>query len=322
MQPKKIKWIIAHLPEYLFIRTANAFKQELENKLPGQFEVEILRANEYVDKYNKHESLRSLMDLSADSKPAYKDFFHAIEQADIEMGQFQVDQIAMNYNDQFNVFNMPFMFNNHDHVDSVVEGPIGKELNDSLESQGLKGLAYTYSGGFRVFGSHKPIDQLADIKKVATSRVVLGETLKTALGAEITEQASYLSTKENLPNDETPVVEATYLRFNDKVKNIYKTNHSMFITDIVISKKFWNTLTVEQQQAISEAAQSAGRTERRWSVDDADQFEVDAEQKGITIKSITPEEETLFRKNAQRMYVKYHWMFKDNLISRIKKLSK
>lgn len=321
MKPKKIKWIIAHLPEYLFIRTANEFKKQLDSKLPGQFEVEILRANEYVDKYKKHESLRSLMDLTADSRPAYKEFFNAIESADIEMGQFQVDQIAIHYNDQFNVFNMPFMFDSHAHVDRVVEGPIGTELNNSLESKGLKGLAYTYSGGYRVFGSHKPIDKLTDIKVVATSRTVLGETLKTALGAKITEQASYLSTKENLPNDETPVVEATYLRFNDKVKNIYKTNHSMFITDIVVSKKFWDTLTVEQQQAISEAAQDAGRTERKWSVEDAEQFEIDAEKNGKKIKTITEEETELFRRNAQRMYVKYHWMFKDNLVSKIKKLS-
>lgn len=321
MKPKKIKWIIAHLPEYLFIRTANEFKKQLDTKLPGQFEVEILRANEYVDKYKKHESLRSLMDLTADSQPAYKEFFNAIESADIEMGQFQVDQIATHYNDQFNVFNMPFMFDSHAHVDRVVEGPIGTELNNSLESKGLKGLAYTYSGGYRVFGSHKPIDKLTDIKVVATSRTVLGETLKTALGAKITEQASYLSTKENLPNDETPVVEATYLRFNDKVKNIYKTNHSMFITDIVVSKKFWDTLTVEQQQAISEAAQDAGRTERKWSVEDAEQFEINAEKNGKKIKTITEKETELFRRNAQKMYVKYHWMFKDNLVTRIKKLS-
>ena len=322
MQKHKIRWVIAHLPEHLFIRTANAFAKALDEILPGQFEIEILRASEYVDRYNKHESLRTLQDLTVNSDTAMDTFFEALENSDIEMGQFQIGELANRFNEQMKVFDMPFMFDNHEHVNRVVEGDIGAELQAGIEMNApVKPLAYTYSGGYRTFGSHRAIESLSDIKRVATSKGVLADTLKTALGSETSEQSSYLSTKADLPNDETPVVESTYLRFNDKVKHIYKTDHSMFMTDIVVSKKFFNKLNEEQKQAMMEAARDAAKQERQWSIDDAESFEANAEANGRKITTITADEEAMFRKAAQRMYVKYHGMFKDNIIPRIKKLS-
>ena len=69
------------------------------------------------------------------------------------------------------------------------------------------------------------------------------------------------------------------------------------------------------------AADQAAKQERQWSIDDAESFENDSEAHGRTITTITADEEAMFRKTSQRMYVKYRSMFKDNIIPRIKKLS-
>jgi len=39
---KKITWVIAHDPAYLFLRAAEFFKSELEKRVPGQIEIEVL----------------------------------------------------------------------------------------------------------------------------------------------------------------------------------------------------------------------------------------------------------------------------------------
>ena len=100
----------------------------MDEILPGQFEVEILRASEYVEKYNKYQDIKELQDLSSDSKTAMGSFFQALEHADIEMGQFQLAELADRFSEQMNVFDMPYMFDNHEHVNRVVEGDIGAEL--------------------------------------------------------------------------------------------------------------------------------------------------------------------------------------------------
>ena len=41
--PVVLRWLIAHQPAYLFVRTAKAFAKELDKLLPGQFEIEVLK---------------------------------------------------------------------------------------------------------------------------------------------------------------------------------------------------------------------------------------------------------------------------------------
>jgi hypothetical protein len=48
---RKVRWVIAHFPVELFIRTAKAFVNELEKLCPNQFEIEILTLGAYTDKY-------------------------------------------------------------------------------------------------------------------------------------------------------------------------------------------------------------------------------------------------------------------------------
>ena len=47
-KPIVLRWLIAHQPAYLFVRTAKAFAKELDKLLPGQFEVEVLMMGQYL----------------------------------------------------------------------------------------------------------------------------------------------------------------------------------------------------------------------------------------------------------------------------------
>lgn len=40
MSKQKIRWLITHEPQELFIRAARCFEQKLDAKLPGKFELE------------------------------------------------------------------------------------------------------------------------------------------------------------------------------------------------------------------------------------------------------------------------------------------
>ena len=46
-----LRWLIAHQPAYLFIRTAEAFREELEKRCPNQFNIEILTMGQYIKHY-------------------------------------------------------------------------------------------------------------------------------------------------------------------------------------------------------------------------------------------------------------------------------
>ena len=91
------------------------------------------------------------------------------------------------------------------------------------------------------------------------------------------------------------------------------------MTTIVVSNKFWDTLTAGQQEAFQKAALVASRKERDWSVADGERFEADAVKNGVTITSISEQDTVALKKKSQITYVKCRDFFSPNLITRIRK---
>lgn len=329
-QPRKIRWLIAHQPEELFVRTARAFAEELARHCGDQLEVEILTYPAYVARYGEIAELDNLAYydetdvLSPDQKTKLEQGIQALwrsmSDGSIEMSQMQVSQIGFLNND-FWAIDLPYLFDDHDHVSRVVDGPIGQDMCQRLaDTSAVRGLAFTYSGGYRVLGSDEPImsiDDLQGLRVVVEQDFSLGNAI-TRMGAKTVKVNPVLWKKLDLiGKGEADAVETTYLRFAGK--HVFKTNHSMFMTTILVSNSFWDTLTEEQQTAFTLAARYAAVTERQWAIDDAEKFERDAQDKGVVIKSISSEDEARLKHESRYTYLKYHGLFSKDLVAKIRK---
>jgi TRAP-type C4-dicarboxylate transport system substrate-binding protein len=319
-QPRKLRWLIAHQPQELFVRTARAFAEELNKYCADELEVEILTYPEYREQYGVIPDLDILDKKDVVLDKGVEAFWQALFDSKIEMSQIQVGQVGELYSD-FHALDLPFIFDNHDHVSETLEGPIGQELCATLgKKSGVTGLAFTYSGGFRVIGSNTPltsVDELQGLRIVVQNPLTLGTTIEGMGGQAIAIPTGLWNKYDLIGNDQADAVETTYLRFNGK--HVLKTNHSMFMTTIVISNKFWDTLTTTQQEAFQKAALFASRKEREWSIQDGEKFEANAVKNGVTITSISEEDTAVLKKKSQITYVKCKHFFSPNLVTRIRK---
>ena len=317
--PRKIRWLIAHQPQELFVRTARAFSQELNKTCAGELEVEILTYPEYRKKYRAIPNLEILDQADVDIDAAITSFWQALFDSEIEMSQIQVGQVGELYSD-FHALDMPFIFDDHDHVSETLEGPIGQELCHTLgQKSGVTGLAFTYSGGYRVIGSDEPIltlDELKNKRIVVQNPITLGTTIESMGGTAVPVPPNLWNKYDLMGKGEADAVETTYLRFNGK--HVLKTNHSMFMTTIVISNKFWDSLTEQQQLAFRNAALVASRKEREWSVQDGETFERNAQANGVTITEISEEDTESLKRKSQMTYAKTKYFFTPDLIKRIR----
>ena len=318
-KPRKIRWLIAHHPQELFVRTARAFSEELNKTCAGELEVEILTYPEYREKYRAIPNLESLDRDDVEIDDALTSFWQALFDSDIEMSQIQVGQVGQLYTD-FHALDMPFIFDDHDHVSETLEGPVGQELCYNLgQRSGVTGLAFTYSGGYRVIGSDEPIltlDELKNKRIVVQHPLTLGTTIESMGGKAIAVEPNLWKKYDLIGKGQADAVETTYLRFDGKY--VLKTNHSMFMTTIVISNKFWDSLTEQQQQSFRQAALAASRKEREWSVQDAEAFEHNAQANGVTITEISKEDTAALKRKSQMTYVKTKYFFTPDLIKRIR----
>lgn len=320
--PRKIRWLIAHQPQELFVRTAQAFSEELKKYSNDELEIEILTYPEYCEKYSTIPDLDKLQDEIIDESEVNKGidaFWKALFDSQVEMSQIQVGQIGRLYSD-FHALDLPFLFEDHDHVTETLEGAIGQELCANLgQKTGVTGLAFTYSGGYRVIGSDEPImsvEDLQGLRIVTQNPLTLGTTIESMGGKAITITPVLWNKYDLVGRGEADAVETTYLRFNGK--HVLKTNHSMFMTTIVVSNKFWATLTAEQQSAFQKAAAAAARLERKWSIEDAAKYERDAEKNGITITEISDQDQQELKRKSQLTYFKTKYYFSQDLVKRIR----
>src|SRR5438093_2320077 len=71
---------------------------------------------------------------------------------------------------KFEVFDLPYMFDDERSLERVVEGPVGKGLFKLLEPKGIVGLAYWFNG-FKEFTANKPLRKVDDRSEEHTSEL-------------------------------------------------------------------------------------------------------------------------------------------------------
>jgi TRAP-type C4-dicarboxylate transport system substrate-binding protein len=328
-EPMKLRWLIAHQPAHLFIRTAEAFAAELEKELPGQYEIEILTMRKYMEKYGdipelkmkpgtvegveKLEGQEFFESVEWDKiKEKWQAFFNALKTAKIHLSQTQVTTIGYLHS-LYNVLDLPFLFKDHDHVSRVLDGSIGDKLSQGLKDKtGVRGLAFTYSGGYRIIGSNHPIKNLDELKNVEVTTVPYTKELFAKLAKNaINRQSQKLDEiAENVSSG--GAIETTYLRFAGK--NVLKTNHSIFMTSILIGEPFFETLPEEHREVFQRAAKKVAKLERQWSLEDAETYENDAEQKGISIVDLSEEEKNAMKSIAPKQYTRAYSNIKGSVV--------
>ena len=68
------------------------------------------------------------------------------------------------FSPSINILDFPFMFRDFNHVDQVMDGPIGNNLLKDLDKANITGLAFWESGFRHLTNSKRPIKNVEDAK--------------------------------------------------------------------------------------------------------------------------------------------------------------
>ncbi len=159
---------------------------------------------------------------------------------------------------EFEVFDLPFIFDDYPSLHKVTNGPIGQGLLRKLESRGIHGLAY-WDNGFKVMSANKPLKTVEDYKglkmRIQSSKVLDAEM--RALGA-LPQVLAFSETYQAL---QTGVVDGTEnppsnlytQKMHEVQKHVSVTNHGYLGYAVVVNKKFWDGLPSDVRVALSKA---------------------------------------------------------------------
>jgi C4-dicarboxylate-binding protein DctP len=162
----------------------------------------------------------------------------------------------------FEVFDLPFMFDSYEELHKVTDGPEGAALFKKLESKGIIGLAY-WDNGFKDMSANKSIRVPADYKglkmRIQSSKV-LGDQMK-ALGA-IPQVMAFSEVYQAL---QTGVVDGTEnppsnfytQKMHEVQKYLALTNHGYLGYAVIVNKKFWDGLPADIRTTLEGAMKDA-----------------------------------------------------------------
>lgn len=106
---------------------------------------------------------------------------------------------------------------------------------------------------------------------------------------------------------------------NRVTKSVLNTEHSLFLTTMIMRDDFWKVLSPEVQAVIKDAAIKAGRQERLTTIEDGLNAKAQLEADGIEVFELSEEERAEFKQKTQVVYDKFESTFSPGLIDRIKK---
>lgn len=194
-----------------------------------------------------------------------------------------------NFVPAMNVLAMPFLFRSIEHMQKVLDGPVGSEILDSFEPYGFVGLAFYDSGARSIYNGVRPVRGLADLKglRIRVQQSELMGQMIRALGAEPVE-LPYGQVLTGLANHLIDGAENNWPSFvtTDHYKHAGHytlTEHTMSPEVLVISLKAWKSLSPEDQTIFREAAQRSSRFMREKWRDLEEQSQRKAQEAGVTI---------------------------------------
>lgn len=249
----------------------------------------------------------------------------ALEQ--VQLGALEMTRVSVGVVgpivDDFNAFNLPYVFRSIEHMHNVVDGEIGTELLNRLEKGELIGLGYMDAGARSFYNKSRAITSPKDLEglKIRVMQNPIFVEMMGAMGGAgmpIAFNELYTAMQTGVVDgaENNPPSYSTQKHY--EVAGYYSLTEHLIVPEIfVFSKRVWDTLEPLDQQLIRKAAALAVIKERElWAAMEQKSME---ELAGMGIKINEDVDKEAFIEATAPVREKFGEKYKD-LLARIGKV--
>jgi tripartite ATP-independent transporter DctP family solute receptor len=226
-----------------------------------------------------------------------------IEQA--QVGALQIARISVGAMgpvvDDLNVFNLPFIFRDEQHMRKVIDGPIGQDLLDRISNAPTSRVIVLgwMDAGTRNVYSNKPVSKPSDLKGMKIRMMgnpIFVETMNAmggngvAMGFNELYQALQTGVVDGAENNEPTVLAQNHYQ----VSKVYSLTGHLIIPEIFIfSKRTWDTLSKDDQAMLKKFSREAQFEQRQlW---DAMVRDAETKLKGLGVQFVKADKEAFYK---------------------------
>ena len=224
---------------------------------------------------------------------------------------------------EFEVFDLPYLFDNYDELHKVTEGPVGKELMAKLDDKGITGLAF-WDNGFKVMTDNKPLREPSDFRgqkmRIQSSKVLdaqfraLGAIPQVMAFSEVYQalQTGVVDGTENTPSN------VYTQRMNEVQKYLTLSDHGYIGYAVIVNKKFWDGLPADirttLEGAMKDATKYGNEIAKKENDDALEKIKAAGKTEFITL---TPEQKADWKKALSKVHKQQESRIGKELIQKI-----
>ena len=266
----------------------NAFKDMVEGQSDGAITVQIYPAGQLGDARTIVEGIQ----------------LGTIEMADVEngpMGGFVPEAM---------LWDLPFIFRDIGHAHAVLDGEIGRSVQEKYTDVGIRHLAYN-DGGFRYFtNDQRPINSMEDLEglkiRVMESQVMV-DTIN-AFGASAVPMSFgelYTALQQGVVDGQENPMNLIYSqRFYEVQDYLSLSGHFYYPRQYIASEAWWQSLNEEHQVIIQQAAIEASNIQRNALVEYEVEMQSVLASNGMQINEV--EKDAFIEAAFENIYPSYY----------------
>ncbi len=268
-------------------QAANYFKKLAEERTKGKVKVEV---------YPNSQLFKD------------KEEMEALQMGSVQMLAPSLAKFAPLGLKEFELFDLPFIFDSYEELHKVTQGPVGTKLLKKLETRGLIGLAY-WDNGFKVMSANKPLRKPEDMRgqkmRIQSSKVL--DSQMRSVGA-IPQVLAFSEVYQAL---QTGVVDGTEnppsnlytQKMHEVQKYVTMSNHGYLGYAVLVNKKFWMGLPADIRATLEGAMKDATNYANSVAKKDNDDAMAGVKKSGKSqIINLTAQEKAAWKKAMDKAH--------------------
>ena len=219
-----------------------------------------------------------------------------------------------------NVLQLPYLYENSEHMWKVLDGKIGDYFLDMVSEYDMVGLSWYDAGARNFYTKNRPIQKLEDFQglKIRVQESNMMASMVEYLGGDPIKKP-YSEVYSLLEKSEVDGAENNWPSYESmqhyEVAGYYMLDEHIRIPELQIcSKHTWDKLSIEDRQIILECAKESSVYQRKlWKEQETKSREL-AVSEGAEVVHLSTIEKKRFRKAVEPLFERYYGDYMDLIL--------
>ena len=229
---------------------------------------------------------------------------------------------------QMQLFDLPFIFRDKDHLYKVMDGEVGDILKSKVnEKKQMIALDY-WDAGFKHFSTNAkpivlPVDAAGKKYRIQSSKVLEAQFKAIGGNPQVLPFSEVYSALQQgvVDGTENPLSNFYTKKFHEVQSSLTLSSHGYLGYLVVMNEQFWNKLPKDLQEKVTQAMKEATALERKESLEEDEKIMAELRKYAkdtnkLQIIELTADQKQQWQKVMSSVYPKFYDVIGEDLIKK------